>query len=327
MHDEEGPRRLRQGADTPEPLLRALTALRKGVDDSARLERVGQKMDAALRTPPSAAPRGPFGQKLSALKLIVAGIGLLAPVLFFQLMDDVTTVPPSDRQGSPLPSAAPTNTENSPPALAMVEPPGAEPTVAPELTTDAPKASNGSTGSTSSTSSTSSTRRAPRSQPRKQRDRAETTSGPAGAAVHTEPSKAAGEATEPQPARPRAEAEATPTPTPAARIEPKPAAPKPATLKPVTPKPVPTEDAPRLSEAELLLKARKALKQDPELALRLASEHQSLYANGRLTPEREVLLIEALRQLGRKHEADERLQKFEARYPSSIHLKRLREAR
>jgi hypothetical protein len=93
------------------------------------------------------------------------------------------------------------------------------------------------------------------------------------------------------------------------------------------PKPAAAQEAPRVSEAELLLKARQALKREPELALRLASEHQAQYANGRLTPEREVLAIEALRNLGRKAEADERLHKFEARYPESIHLKRLRESR
>jgi hypothetical protein len=44
-------------------------------------------------------------------------------------------------------------------------------------------------------------------------------------------------------------------------------------------------------------------------------------------PEREVLAIEALRKLGRKNDAGERLHKFETRYPGSIHLKRLHESR
>ena len=75
-----------------------------------------------------------------------------------------------------------------------------------------------------------------------------------------------------------------------------------------------------------LLKARKALKLDPSLTLSLVTEHQSYYPKGRLVPEREVLAIEALRNLGRKQEADERLKKFEARYPKSIHLQRLHES-
>ena len=90
----------------------------------------------------------------------------------------------------------------------------------------------------------------------------------------------------------------------------------------------PKADAPpAMSEASLLLQARKALKSDPASALKLANEHQTRFASGRLTPEREVLAIEALRKLGRKLEANERLRKFEAEYPGSIHLKRLHEAK
>jgi outer membrane protein assembly factor BamD (BamD/ComL family) len=79
------------------------------------------------------------------------------------------------------------------------------------------------------------------------------------------------------------------------------------------------------TEAELLFQARKALTSDAALALRTVTEHEARYPKGRLTPEREVLAIEALRQLDRTAEAEARLQRFEARYPKSLHLKRLKQ--
>ena len=297
MHDEEGPRRLRQGADTPESLLRALSALRKGVDDSARLQRVGQSLEAAIGSQPSAAHL-PAGGKLTGLKLIIAGLGLLAPLLFFQLMDDVTPVPPRDREGSPLPSAAPQIAEK-------VEPtPTAQPTVEPVVV---PEAAAG-TPAVASAKRVARAGHATAARPRKARERErDQTSAEVPPAPSHDPSHA-----------PHAEIEEAPRTT---AVEPTPAAaPRPQS------KPAPAEEAPRMSEAELLLKARQALKRDPELALRLASEHQAQYANGRLTPEREVLAIEALRNLGRKAEADERLRRFESAYPDSIHRKRLRES-
>lgn len=296
MHDEEGPRRLRQGADTPDTLLRALTALRNGVDDSARLQRVGQKMEAILASQPSAAQL-PARRWFGVPKLIILvtgvglGLGLLAPLFFSQHMDDVSTVPSSDREGSPLPSATPQNLEKVEPTLvAPIEQPAA--TELKAAASDEPAVG---------------TKRMPRSaaRPRKQRERS---------AAEAEPEselQAKNDVVDAPAVRPSVEPTAAPPVAPAARPQPKPAV---------------IEEAPRVSEAELLLKARQALKRDPELALRLASEHQAQYANGRLTPEREVLAIEALRNLGRKQEADERLHKFEARYPSSIHLKRLRES-
>lgn len=307
MHDEEGPRRLRQGADTPESLLRALTALRKGVDDSARLERVGQKMEAVLSSQPSAAQlsagRGIFGQKLSTLKLIIAGLGLLAPLLFFQLMDDVTTVPSPDPEGSPVPSAGPQIAEKVEPIPAA--PPATEPVVVNE-------AAAGAAAVTSNTKRAARAGHAAATRPRKARERASfeapSTEEPT-LAVKTDVVDAPRTASASEPS-------VEPAPAPAVAPSPRP-----------QPQPAATQEAPRVSEAELLLKARQALKRDPELALRLASEHQAQYAKGRLTPEREVLAIEALRNLGRKAEADERLHKFEARYPESIHLKRLRESR
>lgn len=317
MHDEEGPRRLRQGADTPEPLLRALAALRKGVDDSARLERVGQKLEAVMNAPKAAeaavaSGRGFMGNKLSTLKLVVGGLGLLAPLLFFQFMDDAT-VPPSSLEGSPQPSAAAQNAE---PVAAPTEPASAAVEVAAAA---APAAREEAVAVHAAKPLVAAAR------PRKQRERVAAPSTrdeqndqddhgdqrarvePAGAGEANNPVQVAGSSD--------SEASAASSAPQAAKEK----APREAAVKADAP--------PAVSEASLLLQARQALKNDPTRALRLATQHQTLFASGRLTPEREVLAIEALRKLDRTREADERLRKFEAQYPSSIHLKRLHEKR
>jgi hypothetical protein len=61
----------------------------------------------------------------------------------------------------------------------------------------------------------------------------------------------------------------------------------------------------------------------PSAALRLLDQHAARFPEGLLAPEREVLRIEALRRLGRTAEAEQRLRAFQARYPDSIHLRRL----
>jgi hypothetical protein len=98
-----------------------------------------------------------------------------------------------------------------------------------------------------------------------------------------------------------------------------------AELAPKKPAPVQrTAAAERASESALLFEARKAMAHDAAGSLRLLNEHAQRYPKGALVPEREVLAIEALRALGRTAEADARLASFEARYPDSLHLSRLR---
>ncbi|HKP55456.1 MAG TPA: hypothetical protein VJV78_01975 [Polyangiales bacterium] len=112
-------------------------------------------------------------------------------------------------------------------------------------------------------------------------------------------------------------------------MDPQPAAEAAARKPPAPPeKPEPQRTAPQpeqRSELQLLFEARKALPSQPAAALQLLDEHAARFRNGQLAPEREVLAIEALRKLGRNAEATERLKKFEARYPQSIHLRRLQE--
>jgi hypothetical protein len=78
-----------------------------------------------------------------------------------------------------------------------------------------------------------------------------------------------------------------------------------------------------LPEDRLLEKARAALRQDPALSLALTREHQQRFAGGVLTQEREVIAIDALRRLGRSAEADRRAERFERRYPGSVHQRKL----
>ena len=101
--------------------------------------------------------------------------------------------------------------------------------------------------------------------------------------------------------------------------------PEPEAEKPSEPERTATRaPAPRTtSEFELLFQARKAASDEPEQALRLLTEHAARYPKGQLVPEREVLVIETLRKLGRTQEAETRLKQFRASYPNSLHLQRL----
>jgi hypothetical protein len=80
----------------------------------------------------------------------------------------------------------------------------------------------------------------------------------------------------------------------------------------------------RPSEAELLEQARAAMKGDPARALQRANEHAARFPRGVLVQEREVLAIQALRQLGRTAEADRRAQAFAKAFPGSAFQRKLR---
>jgi hypothetical protein len=114
--------------------------------------------------------------------------------------------------------------------------------------------------------------------------------------------------------------------------DPTPVEPTPAVAEPERPQPrekakakeAPVEPPAQASELTLLQDARKAVAEQPTAALQLLQEHSARFPKGMLTPEREMLTIEVLRKLGRSAEASQRLQQFEARYPRSIYLRRLR---
>jgi len=77
-------------------------------------------------------------------------------------------------------------------------------------------------------------------------------------------------------------------------------------------------------EPQLIERARRALAADPRRALLLAQEHQRRFPAGALGVERDVILLEALARTGQTAEARRRAEAFEAKYPKSIHLPRVR---
>jgi hypothetical protein len=77
-------------------------------------------------------------------------------------------------------------------------------------------------------------------------------------------------------------------------------------------------------EPQLIEKARRALATDPRRALLLTQEHQRRFPAGALGVERDVISLEALARSGQTVEARRRALLFEAKYPKSIHLPRVR---
>jgi hypothetical protein len=94
---------------------------------------------------------------------------------------------------------------------------------------------------------------------------------------------------------------------------------------PVEPEPAPAgrRADPQATEGALLLRARRQLASNPAAALELTGEDADRFPNGALSPEREVLAIDALVRLGRLPEARARLALLHVRYPQSPHLARL----
>jgi hypothetical protein len=85
------------------------------------------------------------------------------------------------------------------------------------------------------------------------------------------------------------------------------------------------KDAPATwDEPQLIERARKALSTDPRRALALTQEHQRRFPAGALGVERDVIALEALARSGQTAEARRRALVFEAKYPKSIHLPRVR---
>jgi hypothetical protein len=80
-------------------------------------------------------------------------------------------------------------------------------------------------------------------------------------------------------------------------------------------------------EPQLIERARRALGADPRRALQLAQEHQRRFPAGALSVEREVIVVDALARSGQTGAALRRARSFEARYPQSIHLPRVRALR
>lgn len=94
-----------------------------------------------------------------------------------------------------------------------------------------------------------------------------------------------------------------------------------------TPSPAPrvVKEAPASwDEPQLIERARKALASEPRRALLLTQEHQRRFPAGALSVERDLIALEALAHAGQTAEAKRRALAFEAKYPKSIHLPRVR---
>jgi hypothetical protein len=96
-------------------------------------------------------------------------------------------------------------------------------------------------------------------------------------------------------------------------------------VAPVNPAPHVVKETPATwDEPQLIERARKALASDPRRALMLAQEHQRRFPAGALSAERDVIALDALARSGQTAEAKRRALAFEAKYPKSIHLPRVR---
>ncbi|MFT3927925.1 MAG: hypothetical protein QM778_35685 [Myxococcales bacterium] len=81
--------------------------------------------------------------------------------------------------------------------------------------------------------------------------------------------------------------------------------------------------APRPDELSLIAQAQ-SLRAEPQAVLRVLKQHATLYPQGMLAQEREVLAVEALVSAGQLKEAKRRAGRLEAEYPNSAHLPRIR---
>ena len=85
----------------------------------------------------------------------------------------------------------------------------------------------------------------------------------------------------------------------------------------------PTED-PLLGEYRLLESARASVDSDPQATLAGLDQHEREFPGGQLAAERELLAVQALRNLGRNDEARARGEALIARYPRSPYASRTR---
>jgi hypothetical protein len=77
-------------------------------------------------------------------------------------------------------------------------------------------------------------------------------------------------------------------------------------------------------ELRLLARARRALADDPRLALSLAREHERRFPGGAMDQEREVIAVTALADLGEEAEARQRAERFAREHAGSAYLERIR---
>ncbi|AKU93798.1 hypothetical protein AKJ09_00462 [Labilithrix luteola] len=94
---------------------------------------------------------------------------------------------------------------------------------------------------------------------------------------------------------------------------------RPATVSPVSPASTCTNEIELVERADATLRAG-----DARRALELTREHFTRCPNGSFVQERERVAIEALALLGQNEEMRARAKAFETRFPSSPHVRRIR---
>ena len=85
------------------------------------------------------------------------------------------------------------------------------------------------------------------------------------------------------------------------------------------------ERVPGVSEVQMLLQARRALRNNPGRTLRLVEQHRQTFPRGTFEEEREALAIEAMWRVGQQREARRRGTRFLKRFPRSAHAARVRD--
>lgn len=295
---------------SPESLVRALRALGREQPSDAALRATGLRLQARLLAPPITTTVEPVIVHVATTKTLLAGrlimAALTAAVGVGSYMLVGSGKPESEQPSAskvPLPLAAPPSDS----VHIAVPPEFATPRVIEPSTT---------TTTHSATSSSPAPRRADpvrvaspnKSELRRTRElAARSTSGRSETAITESATSIVASTTE------RASPLATRSVAP-------PTAPQPsATERAAEPK----ESAAAAGELALMRSAQKQSHVDPRSVLRLAAEHARRFPEGVLAPEREVLAIEALRALGQNVQADERLRKFRATYPDSLHTRAL----
>lgn len=313
---------LEETSDLPPELRGALRALRDERPSRALLQRVGTRLEplfgsAAPRVELDGGPRGLdslFARGSSRLGWLREGstgkwlVGLLGVAALIGSSYVLRASLPTPTAAHPGEAAAPFAAPAPPRPSAAAEP-GQEASGVPERAAE-PRAQLAA-----SDNGARAERRDPSS-----RSRAPRTRAPAKKAVEQRSASSLG----PESASGHSGLAADVEPAPSASGEPT----QPEPTQATAPEPSREQDKPQPpSETALLLRARALAKSDPTRALSLLEEHAARFSGGLLSPEREVLAIEVLRDLRREAEADARLRNFRLRYPDSAHLRRLEAAR
>ncbi|HEX6245436.1 MAG TPA: hypothetical protein VFZ61_31150 [Polyangiales bacterium] len=302
------PPRLKDGADTPPELGAALDALRRGPGDSARAARVAAKLGPLLDAPPPPLPPAPTVlpraglHTLKAVRVFVAGMAVGASVLWASRWQRHEPPPPAHA----APHEAPSPSRSS---RTLPTPPPSTSAAAAHAERSTSANDEGGTSSAGPGLEVA----AAAQEPWPSRAQAPSRAGSRG--VTQRPAASGRRAGRSAPVAPTTALE---TAAPSVDV------PQPRAEQPEQPSAAPPA-APK-GEVELLFEARTLRQRAPREALALLDQHAARFADGMLAPEREAMAIEILHSLGQTQQAAERLARYRARYPRSLHLPRLEKA-